>query len=190
MERKIQAVMIVGVVALVVGGVIALSRPREEVKEDRVAMSPTEVIKKEYRYLTWNDGAGFKFGYPDGVKIDNHPEDKENYANLTLTSGKGGGRIDVLMTDNSYKSIEEWAGGEALDSEFGNKPAKKIISTGKTVVGLIDNEILLTITREFNGDPLLEEAWEKIGNSFEFVYPTPVIKGGGGGGGEEVLEEE
>lgn len=193
MITKIQVGIICGIIVLAGVAVIATNKPKEEVKTVNKVLptvKPTEMAKETYKYLTWEDGAGFKFEYPDGVKIDNHPEDEKNYANLTLTNTNGEGKIEIVMADNTYKSIEAWAGKGALDTILGEKAAKKMVSPDKMTIGLIDEEVLVTVSRSFNNNPVLEAAWGKITDSWQFVYPTPVVKQGGGGNLDDVLEEE
>jgi hypothetical protein len=193
MTRKIQVGIIIGVVIL--AGVVAIvsSKPKEEkkiVNEVVPIVKPTEKAKEVYRYLTWEDGAGFRFDYPEGVKVDNHPEDEKNYANLTLTTGGGEGKIEILMADNSFKTIEAWAGKGALDTVFGGKDGKKMVLPDKMAVGVIDNEVLVTVSRSFSNNPILETTWAKIIDSWQFVYPTPATKQDDDANLVDVLEEE
>ncbi|MFA6519006.1 MAG: hypothetical protein WCV93_05170 [Candidatus Shapirobacteria bacterium] len=193
MITKIQVGIIAVVVVLAGVAVIATNKPKEEINtanEVEMAVKPTEEVKKTYKYLTWEDGAGFKFEYPDGIKINNHPEDDKNYANLTLTTADGEGKIEILMADNSYKSIDSWAGKEAIETTLGDKQGKKIVSPDKTTIGVIDGEVLVTISRSFTKNDVLEEAWGKITDSWQFVYPTPVVKQTDDGNLDDVLEEE
>lgn len=125
------------------------------------------------KIITWSDEAGFTFQYPEGLLIDNHSSDNVDYANLTLTNGEAS-RINILMVDNSFQSIDDWAKAGSIDTNLGGKAGKKIIDgTGATTIGVIDGDVFLTIKKEANLSPLLETAWEKITESFEFVYPTP-----------------
>lgn len=201
MTNKIQVVLVLGGVILVGAAAILWQSQQkktvEKVSEELPTNKPTEKVEKILKFLTWEDGAGFKFEYPEGIKIDNHPEDEKNYANLTLTMAGETGAIEVLMTDNAYKSVGDWAAkdeavktGSAVDTTLEGKAAKKVlVSLEKTVVGIIDSEVLLTLTKNFKEGQVLTAAWDKIIDSFKFVYPTPVVKEGGGGS-SDILEEE
>ena len=47
------------------------------------------------KHLMWDDPAGFTFDYPEGVAIDKHDEDQENYAHVELTHPQHQGKILV-----------------------------------------------------------------------------------------------
>jgi hypothetical protein len=138
---------------------------------------PTPTVK----YLTWTDEAGFVFEYPEGVSINNHPEDNLNYANLSLTAPNQSGTIAILMQDDIYKSLGTWItkssafkDANILDTSLGDKDAKKILTAnGQTIIGVIDSGVLVTLQKEGTLSPLLESTWSKITDSWAFVYPTP-----------------
>jgi hypothetical protein len=81
-----------------------------------------------------------------------------------------------------------------IDSQLGGKPAKKIATNNrKLVIGLIDNDVLFTLEGNYDQSKELEEAWEKITDSFTLVYPTAKpqpVKANTNSEGDEVLEEE
>lgn len=86
--------------------------------------------------LIWNDPAGFSFSYPQGLAVDPHPEDEENYAHLELTSSDHPGKIIVWAKDLPVggKTLDAWvkanktyAGATIVDSTFTGEPAKKIL---------------------------------------------------------------
>jgi len=177
---SLKQILVIAVLALIVGGggmaaaVKFKNVPKQSEVTPEIAVSPTlEPTKIPTNYLTWNDEAGFSFQYPEGLAIDKHPEDSVNYANLTIT-GKTAGSINILMADDTFKTIDKWAKAGSIDTTLGSKAGKKMIDTsGETIIGVIDNGVLVTIKREANLSPILETAWEKIIDSFEFVYPTP-----------------
>ena len=116
--------------------------------------------------LTWTDEAGFSFQYPEGTSIDNHPEDSENYANLTLTLPSLE-TIDILMSDNKYKDLVAWVGKRsALDTTLEGRPAKKIVEGGISTIACVDNEIIVTIT----GKDI-----STIVDTWTFIYPSPTV---------------
>ena len=169
------------------GGSLLLSKYLNTTKEKTLikntAKVPVATPTIKINYLTWNDEAGFTFQYPEGVKIDNHPDDEVNYANLTLTSSDGSGNINILMTDDKYKSLDKWINSDSLlksgtiiDTKLGDKDGNKILTTnGVTTIGVIDSGVLVLLKNESGGSSLLETTWGKIIDSWQFVYPTPTV---------------
>lgn len=147
------------------------------------------------KILTWNDPAGFTFLYDASLKINNHPEDKENYANLTIT-GEKTGSITILASDTKLKSTADWEKGQtkAEKAVLGGKEAKLItLNVGKTTIGAIDSGILFTIEMEPGSDSVAwQKHFDKIVSSWTFVYPTsvPASSGGGQSSGGDIVEEE
>lgn len=127
---------------------------------------PTSVPTPQIVLKTWQDPAGFTFQYPETLTINNHPEDSENYAHLDV------GDLRLLMQDNKFKTIDDWAvtqKGDAVDDILGGKPAVKVTLSDKVIVGAIDNEVLVTI----ESPPSAAQLFDQIVSSFEFVYPSP-----------------
>jgi hypothetical protein len=119
------------------------------------------------KLLTWSDPAGFTFEYPEGVTINNHPEDTKNYANLTLTSTSFE-VIQITMADNTFKNLDAWVGkSSAIDTTLSDKAAKKIIADGQTTLACIDGDVLVTVS----GKDI-----SFVTDSWVFVYPTPTVK--------------
>lgn len=86
----------------------------------------------------WEDPAGFSFSYPQGLTIDTHPEDQENYAHLEFTSPEHSGKILIWAKDlPSAATIDAWvkankayAGATVMDSTLAGAGAKKILLAG------------------------------------------------------------
>ena len=74
------------------------------------------------------------------------------------------------------------------------KDGKKVLTDSGTVIGVIDNGVLITLKKSSNLSPLLTTTWEKITDTWEFIYPTPksskTIPQGDTGDSGNVLEEE
>ncbi|HCQ31458.1 TPA: hypothetical protein DIU27_03705 [Candidatus Collierbacteria bacterium] len=159
-----QILVAVTLFALIGGAAIYLisGRDRETQKPtNSPALTPTATPVK---MLTWTDEAGFSFQYPEGTGIDNHPEDKKNYANLTLTLNSKE-TVQIIMADNTYKNLGDWVGeNSALDTTLDSCPAKKILKDDLETIACIDNDVLVTITgRDIAG----------IVKSWVFIYPSP-----------------
>ncbi|PIS14089.1 hypothetical protein COT65_00755 [Candidatus Shapirobacteria bacterium CG09_land_8_20_14_0_10_47_13] len=188
-----------GVVVLLLAGVVGAVNLKKSASVFSPAGGPTPTAS--VALLIWTDPAGFKFAYPEAVKINAHPEDKINYANLDLTAeGKNGG-IKILVADDAYKSLEVWAkkqqaaGGQILDSTLGEKPAKKAIFTApaKMIIATIDAEALVTLEADLQGGDYWPTVFTDLAASFEFIplasEPTRVPAKSGSSAGSGVIDE-
>ncbi|MCJ7786821.1 hypothetical protein MUP06_01215 [Patescibacteria group bacterium] len=137
----------------------------------------TNQNQSEAKLLTWEDPAGFKFSYPEEIKINNHPEDEENYAHLELTSDSHQGSILVWMKDTNYKTIEDWAkkdpsasSGQVFDSDLGGAPAKKVASLNpkKLTTATVDVDVLVLVELT-SEETWWNETYNQILSSFEFI---------------------
>lgn len=132
-RKKILVGVLIGliVVGLTMGGWVFLKGEQGEFISPLSQVSQEE---EEPQLLLWDDEAGFTFEYPQGLYIDPHPEDMENYAHLEITSPKKSGRILILVNDASTETIEEWvkADKEAtsasiIDTSLAGAAAKKLL---------------------------------------------------------------
>ncbi len=196
MKSKVFIIIIVFVCLLLAGGGIYLFTSRNKTEETVSPTSQEQELPQPTaapKLLTWNDPAGFTFQYDSELKIDNHPQDKVNYANLEITEAGKEGKILIMASDAKYKDVNEWVtkdaklkGSNAIDTTMGGKPAKKIkiADSVKVVVGVIDDKILFTIEMDPTSmtleikDKEYFSTWQKrfdqIISSYEFVYPTAV----------------
>ncbi|EKD52596.1 MAG: hypothetical protein ACD_61C00296G0003 [uncultured bacterium] len=155
--------------------------PETQKTTEKPTPTPTAIPVK---MLTWTDEAGFSFQYPEGTSIDNHPEDKKNYANLTLTLPSKD-IVTIIMSDNTFKNLDAWVGkNSALDTTLDGQPAKKILTDDLETIACIDNEVLVTITGKDTTD---------LAKSWVFIYPSPTATAKStntSDDGGDVLEEE
>jgi len=136
--------------------------------------SPTQT---EAKLTIWQDPAGFKFSYPEDIKIDDHPEDEENYAHLELTSVSHPGSILVWMKDNNYQNIQDWvknntstSSAQAFDSDLGDHPAQKLAFANpqKMMTAALDGNAI-AIIEVYPQDSWWNETYNQILSSFEFT---------------------
>lgn len=124
--------------------------------KNKVPTSPPseQVPPTPAQLLTWNDPNGFTFQYPEGLSVNKHEEDQDNYAHVELTSKDHPGSIIVWAKDTTATDVNAWvkteklfAGATVADAMLSGKPAKKIVLAdgSKTIVGTIDDDILFTI---------------------------------------------
>jgi len=206
MKKKV--LIIIGVLVLIAIGVFVFLYQKTSSK----MVNPLTQTEQNQggKLLVWEDPAGFKFSYPEEIKIDNHPEDEENYAHLELTLVSHPGSILIWMKDTTYKEIGDWVKKEALvgaqvfDSELGGNPAKKIAFNNPQKLGTatLDGNAIVLI-EVYPQDSWWNETYNQILKSFEFIplqgeeISTPAkVSGSSGqtveGGiideGEEVVE--
>jgi len=189
--------ILVGIVLIAGLGYFFLVRKSDNTTASPVSQELTATTVPE-KFLTWNDQAGFTFQYPEGLQIDKHEEDKENYAHLDFSNSGNPGGILIMASDTKYKNVDEWvkadktlSGGLVVDTTLGGKPAKKIsfADSGKIIIGAIDMQILFTFQMTDTGT-YWKPVFDKIISSYEFVYPTSVPSAGGSSSGGEIIEEE
>lgn len=145
-------------------------------KEQVVAPTPTPA-----QLLTWNDPNGFIFQYPEGLSVNKHDEDKENYAHIEFTHPDHPGTLIVWGKDAPSKvtDAESWVKGDSrfsgasvLDTEMGGQPAKKVMVTGTPqvlVVGAVYDGIVWSVEATLEDPEFWTNTLTSITNSFTFV---------------------
>lgn len=131
--------------------------------------------------LTWNDPNGFTFQYPEGLVVNKHDEDKENYAHLEFTSPDHPGRLVVWGKDASKgvtdaaswsKNEKRFIGASILDTALGSQKAKKVMVEGVTrmlVVGTVYDGIVWTVEATLDDADFWTGVHATIANSFDFI---------------------
>lgn len=180
--KKFRLPILVGLLigGIVSGGYILWIKGRNSSpgvpKRQSVAPTPTPV-----RLLTWNDPNGFIFQYPEGLSINKHDEDKDNYAHIEFTHPDHLGKLIVWGKDapsnvtdalSWVKGDTRFAGASILDTEMGGQPAKKIITAGTSnilVVGAVYDNIVWSVEATFEEPEFWTSVLTSITNSFTFV---------------------
>lgn len=134
------------------------------------------------KLVVWDDPAGFTFQYPEGVSIDKHDEDKDNYAHVEITNSSHPGSIIVWAKDTTAGDVTAWvrteqqfSGANSIDTTLGNIAAKKIlISTPKEklFVGTIYDDLLFLVDASLDDKDYWLKTTQTIVDSFVF---KPVI---------------
>lgn len=149
-----------------------LFSPKEEKKP---------VVQKEefkFEWQEWKDPAGFSFEYPKEVTINDHPEDKVNYANLELTAANQKGKIIIIAKDSVYSNIDEWLkedslvkDGNSLETKVASISAKRVsVGNGGEIVGLIDADgVIYTVEKQDEGGRYWQQVYNQILNTFKFT---------------------
>ena len=89
--------------------------------EGRVSTTWASGVTNEDGYTT--------FEYPEGITINNHPEDTKNYANLTLTFPNNN-QVNIIMADKT--SISPTKNKNIIDTTLGGITAQKYVENGQT----------------------------------------------------------
>ncbi len=112
---KPKQIVIIIIAAVVIGGISAgavyFLQNRESavspLASGQTASSATAPASAE-KLITWNDPAGFTFRYPDGLNLNKHDEDNQNYAHLEFTSKSHPGSLVIWAKDTSAADAASW----------------------------------------------------------------------------------
>lgn len=203
--------ILIGVLAgLTVFGLIAIPFLLRKKKGKVISpLSQEAQESEEGEFLLWDDEAGFTFQYPDGLYIDDHPEDMENYAHLEITSTKeADGRILILVNNATIETIDEWVEQDEeatmagiLDSTLADAPAKKLLFNDpkRVLTAVIDSyEGLYLLELQPGEGDYWQKVYDQIVTTFAFKPLTEeeqeILEQAGGGeetsGGNVVYEAE
>ncbi len=146
--------------------------------------APSEMLVKEespkLKLLTWDDPAGFTFSYPDGVVVNKHDEDKENYAHVEMTHPDHKGSLIVWAKDlpvgvtdvvSWVKKDAQLAKGVSLDTSLGGSVAEKILVTTperRMVIGTVYDGLLFYVESTLSDETYWEAAINTVSGSFVF----------------------
>jgi len=173
MQKKNWLVLgLILIVILLIGVVFLIFNP---FNKSSSLLSPLSSSKEETNLKTWEDPAGFKFSYPEGIEIDNHEEDEENYAYLGLTHQNYSGKILVWMKDKVEKNLDDWVANQegnpqVFDSELAGQPAKKMAfsSPKKLAIAAFDHEVVILV-EVFPENEWWDETYQQVIDSFELI---------------------
>lgn len=170
------------VVGLVVGSIASVAYVRWIRSQSAVpaqqAAAPTPA---PVSLLTWTDSNGFTFQYPEGLAVNKHDEDTENYAHLEFTHPQHPGKLIVWGKDpaKGVTDVATWVnnekrftGASVLDTEFGEQAGKKVMIRGinrTLVVGTVYDGIVWTVEATLEDAPFWSDVHAVIANSFRFV---------------------
>ncbi len=183
-------------IGLVIGGVLILSK-KTALSQISQHVQETPTPSQAPKLITWDDPARFTFSYPEGVSVNKHDEDKDNYAHVEFTNKDHPGNLIVWAKDTSNADVTAWVrteksfeGATAIDTTLGSQPAKKITLPPNTlIVGTIYDELLFTIDATLEDKAYWTQVQDAVGNSFSFK-PVQAAAGGAVSGDSAVDEEE
>lgn len=176
--------MIPIIVGLLIGGTVSgayVWRVKGNAKKTPRTQLPLSLTPTPVSLLTWNDPNGFSFQYPEGLTINKHDEDKENYAHIEFTHPNHPGKIIIWgkdipanVTDAAswVKSDTRFLGANTLDTEMGGQLAKKVMVTGNPqslVVGTVYDRIVWSVEATLEEQEYWTSTLTSITNSFTFA---------------------
>lgn len=181
MKKGIILGLIVGVVVLMVIFTVVASKRKDNGQKENstVTMQPT---REPVVMATWKDVVGFTFQYPQGMTIDKHDEDKENYAHVELIDASHPGNVIVWLKDlpkiknKTVTDVSQWVeneplftGGTMLDTKLGDANGKKILVTSperKVYVAVLYDDLLYLIEATSGTDGYWQEVFDAVTRSF------------------------
>lgn len=173
------------IIGLIIGGILSAGYLFWWVKSQSTKPSSQELVSPPTptpaQLLAWNDPNGFSFQYPEGLVVNKHDEDKENYAHVEFTSPDHPGRLIVWGKDPargvtdavSWISQEKrFIGSSSLDTTLGGQQAKKVMIDGVTrvlVVGALYDGIVWSVEATLEDADFWTGVHTTIMNSFAFT---------------------
>lgn len=168
-------------VGLLIGGIVSAGylwwiRGKPAPVEQSAAPTPAPV-----QLLMWTDPNGFSFQYPDGLSINKHDEDKENYAHLEFTHPDHPGKLIVWGKDPAkgvsdlatwVKNEKRFTGASILDTELGSQVGKKVMIEGVNrmlIVGTVYDGIVWTVEATLEDAQFWTSVHTTTADSFKFV---------------------
>lgn len=148
--------------------------------------SPGVTIQKEtpkVKLLLWDDPAGFTFSYVDGLVVDRHDEDQQNYAHISFSHPDHPGGVTVWAKDlprgvvdavSWVKKDASLSGSIVFDTTLGGIDAKKILVASpqkQLFVGTVTDGLLFYVEGMLADETYWEGVSSTIVGSFAFT-PT------------------
>lgn len=178
MMKKFGVPILVG---LLIGGMASAGylwwiRGKPAPVEQSTAPTPAPV-----QLLTWTDPNGFTFQYPEGLSVNKHDDDRENYAHLEFTHPDHPGGLIVWgkdptkgITDTAgwVKGEKRFTGASILDTELGSQAGKKVMIEGVNrmlIVGTVYDGIVWSVEATLEDVQFWTGVHTTIADSFKFI---------------------
>lgn len=138
---------------------------------------------------TYEDSAGFSFGYPKDITVsDTTPDDEKYYTMLTLQ--KGSQKLTISAIDSSAKTVPTPTGSTlAGATTLGSISAQQFSSATTLTTIALDSGVLYTIDAPKDGG-YLESVYNLIIETFKFSGQTKVSAPSTSSGGSDILYED
>lgn len=186
--KKIGLPILIGFIigGILSGGYLWWVRNRSVPAKHLAVPTPTPA-----QLLTWNDPNGFSFRYPEGLVLNKHDEDKENYAHLEFTHPDHAGNLIMWGKDPArgvtdaagwVKNEKRFTGASVLDTEMDGQKAAKVMVEGITrilVSGTVYDGIVWSVEATLEDTDFWTKVHTTISDSFVFApvkEPAPVVE--------------
>jgi hypothetical protein len=176
-KRTLLLVVIIGFIIGSIGAAVYVKKTNQKSTEESSKTHQLNTSSAQQNLLTWEDPAGFTFQYLEGLTVDRHEEDNENYAHIEFTHPDHPGNIIVWAKDTTADSVDGWlkvsrefSGGSTIDTTLGQKPAKKILldSPKRMIVAVMDADVVITVETLLT-TPFWSDIAQTIIDTFAFV---------------------
>lgn len=169
------------ILGLCIGGGLVFWYNKTQAQARQSTTSDQMSIVQE-KLVSWDDPAGFTFQYPEGLSINKHDEDKDNYAHVEITNPSHPGSIIVWAKDTTAGDVTAWVrteeqfiGANSIDTTLGNIAAKKILVSSpkeKLFIGTIYDDLLFFIEVSLDDKEYWTKTTQTIVDSFVFKPVT------------------
>lgn len=204
MKRPIVILLVLGLLLGIAGAgaYLYFSQNTTSQPSTEADIAPTPTPKM----VLWDDPAGFTMQYPEGIQLNKHDEDKENYAHVELTDpGHPGGVIvwvkdlpkGVADTVSWGKKMSTPSSAISFDTTLGGNPAQKILDSApikKMTTGVVYDGVLWYIEAILADEAYWQSVYDAVVSSFVFkpiaAMPDSGSPGGAGDSAAEYYVDE
>jgi hypothetical protein len=172
MNKKILLGLIAGTIFAIVVVFFSLSKssknqirsPISQNLKTKVTVAPKQKLK-EYK-----DRAGFKFSYPDNLKLETkETEAQKIYSLIELTSSKNQAKIEIKVEDSKLTKIDDWftsnkestKPGQIKKIKLADIEGRQFNQKNKLLTIALDQGVLFTFTLTPDKD---KKFWTDVNN--------------------------
>jgi len=182
-------------IAVIVIVIVLISHPQKKTVSTILQKKPAPTKEVARKLKEYTDSSGFKFSYPENLKLDIKDISSSNsmYADLTLTSSSKKGQLNIKVNDITKTFFDEFLKDKTtIQTKLDDVDAYQYQEKRKLVTTAYDQGVQFTLTADQSQE---KNYWFEINkqiiNSFKFVQPqTPATSSGGGGEDSVVFEGE
>ncbi len=181
MNKKVLIVLVTLLVVVIISVPLVYFgiRSRTQKSSDASRLGGVTPTQTPDKLTTWEDPAGFTFQYPEGIVVNKHDEDTENYAHVELTQKDHPGNVIVWVKDTTAQDILSWArtdarfaGAPSIDTTLGGENAKKfLLTTPKpmAVTGTIFEGLLFSVEADLADKPYWDKVFTTVTGTFTLI---------------------
>lgn len=159
--------------------------------------SPVVTLTPSTKLLSYSDTSGFRFQYPDDVKIATLSAGPNDYTSIKLTSQIAKGNISIKVSDSNYNNLTAWVKQNAksenvIDTTLADMPGKKYENkTGQNIIALDSGDVLFSITADYqDGKNYWSKVMSQISSSFTVAPPQDNSSASNSAGSDSGITDE